>query len=76
MSHGSDRTTPPEVHLLRPPRADTAHRRALAGHLNRLVSIDIEQAFIIAHSRDVLESLPGRIEVLGEGDWSTVRVVA
>lgn len=55
---------------------DLAHRRALSGHLQKMVSDGIEQAFVIAHSRDVLESLPGRIEVVGRGEWSEVRVVA
>ena len=55
---------------------DTAHRRALSGHLQKMVSDGVEQAFVIAHSRDVLESLPGRIEVVGRGEWSEVRVVA
>lgn len=55
---------------------DTAHRRALSGHLQKMVSDGVEQSFIIAHSREVLESLPGRIEVVGRGEWSEVRVVA
>lgn len=54
---------------------DAAHRRALTGHLNQLVSDGFEQAFVVAHSRDVLDSLPGRIEVVGDGEWSSVRVV-
>ncbi len=55
---------------------DAALRRGLTGHLNQLVQDGFEQAFVVAHSKDVLESLPGRIEVLGSGDWSSVRVVA
>ncbi len=55
---------------------DSALRRGLTGHLNELMTDGFEQAFIVAHSKDVLDSLPGRIEIVGSGDWSTVRVVA
>lgn len=55
---------------------DASHRRALSGHLNQLVSDGFEQAFVVAHSREVLESLPGRIEITGDGQWSSIRVVA
>lgn len=55
---------------------DVANCRSLAGHINQLVSDGFEQAFLIAHTRSVLESLPGRIEVVGRGDWSEIRVVA
>ncbi len=52
---------------------DRSMRRALASHLLQLLGS--EQAFIIAHSPDVLGSLPGIIEIV-RGKDSTVRVVA
>jgi DNA repair exonuclease SbcCD ATPase subunit len=55
---------------------DQSNSRALAGHVNQLVSDGFAQSFVIAHTRQVLESLPGRIEVTGSGEWSSVRVVA
>lgn len=55
---------------------DQSHRRALAGHICALVSDGVEQSFVTAHSREVLESLPGRIEITALGEWSEVRVVA
>lgn len=55
---------------------DPVRRAALRSHLLNIVTGGFEQCFVVAHSRDVLDSLPGRIEVLGDGDWSSVRVVA
>jgi DNA repair exonuclease SbcCD ATPase subunit len=57
---------------------DAAHRRMLAMHLAALLSsrYGFQQAFVIAHHASVLDALPGRIEVVSDGKYSTVRVAA
>jgi DNA repair exonuclease SbcCD ATPase subunit len=57
---------------------DAAHRRALSAHLSAMLAgrYGFEQAMVIAHHASVLDALPGRIEVIGEGGRSRVRVVA
>ncbi len=55
---------------------DRKNRRALSAAVGDLVSDGVAQSFVIAHDRHVLESLPGRIEVVSSGAWSDVRVVA
>ncbi len=52
---------------------DPANRRALAQHFGMLLGS--QQAFIIAHHAQVLDALPGRIEIV-RGKDSTVRVVS
>ena len=56
-------------------KLDEANRRSLAGALWSIVEGGFQQAFVVAHSQDVLEAMPKRIEIRGDGDWSTVRVV-
>ncbi len=53
---------------------DAANRRALAHHLSQLIGS--QQAFIIAHHAQVLDALPGRIEIVRGKDASTVKVIA
>ncbi len=53
---------------------DASNRRALSHHLADLVSS--EQAFVIAHHAQVLDALPGRIEIVRDGDASKVRIIA
>lgn len=55
---------------------DPMSRAALRSHLLAVVSAGWEQVFLTAHTRDVLDSLPGRIVVTGDGPWSRVEVVA
>lgn len=52
---------------------DASNRRALASHLVQLIGQ--QQAFIIAHHAQVLDVLPGRIEITRHKDNSTVRIV-
>jgi DNA repair exonuclease SbcCD ATPase subunit len=56
---------------------DETHQRALAAHFSALLrNNQYEQAFIIAHHRGALEALPGRIEIVSDGMYSTVKVAA
>jgi len=57
---------------------DAHNRKALGRHLAGLLAgrYGFTQAFVVAHSSDVLEALPGRLEVIGGPNGSTVRVVA
>lgn len=57
---------------------DAAHRRGLSRHLATMLSRNygIEQAFVVSHSPDTANALPGRIEIVSDGKWSTPRVVA
>lgn len=56
---------------------DVVHRRSLALVLPKvLAAAGLDQSFTIAHSPDVLEALPGRILIKGDGKWSTASVVA
>lgn len=55
---------------------DADRRRALASHLPAILrESGCSQALVIAHTREILGSLPGQIEVLSEGGWSKARVV-
>jgi DNA repair exonuclease SbcCD ATPase subunit len=56
---------------------DGANRRALGRHLAALLAgrYGFSQALVVAHSSDVLEALPGRIEIEGGPRGSSVRVV-
>ena len=57
---------------------DGANRRALGRHLAALLGgrYGFAQAFVVAHSPDVLGALPGRLEIEGGPTGSTIRVVA
>jgi hypothetical protein len=57
---------------------DSTHRRAFGRHVAAMLSgrYGFRQGFVVAHSPDVLASLPGRIEIVGGKDGSSVRVVA
>lgn len=54
---------------------DGHNRVAMARTLAALASDGFEQAFVVAHSSDVLEALPHRILITGDGKWSRVEVV-
>jgi len=54
---------------------DPHNRRGLAQALARVADIGFEQSFVIAHDRGILDALPRRIQVIGRGKWSEVRVV-
>lgn len=56
---------------------DRAHRRAFGSHLvSMLGAYGFDQAFVVAHHADVLDALPGRIEIVSENGASIVRVIA
>ena len=57
---------------------DTAHRRLLSNHLATLLAsrYGFAQAFVIAHHSAVLDALPGRIEIIRDGRYSSIRVAA
>lgn len=56
---------------------DAAHRKGFAAHLTAMLSgrYGFEQAFVVAHHSSILDALPGRIEIVSDGKWSTPRVV-
>lgn len=53
---------------------DVVHRQALAAALVAMVRDGFEQAFIVAHSPDVLEAMPHRITIKSDGPWSRAEV--
>jgi DNA repair exonuclease SbcCD ATPase subunit len=53
---------------------DAYNRRALAATLATLAGDGFEQAFVVAHSDDVLEAIPNRLVITASGDWSTIGV--
>ena len=56
---------------------DEANRGAFAVHLAAMLRgrYGYAQAFVIAHTRGVMDALPGRVEVVGRTDGSMLRVV-
>lgn len=56
---------------------DEENRKALSTHLATLLRsrYGFEQSFTIAHHTGVLDALPGRIEIVGDGTHSTIKVV-
>lgn len=76
----ADRGSAWEVAMIDEPFAhcDKANRRAFATYLATFLSrrLAIAQSFIISHTPDTVSMIPGRIEVVREGEWSRVRVVA
>jgi len=55
---------------------DRANRRSVGRRIAQMVhSAGFEQAFVVAHSPDVMEALPGRIEVIGGDKGSRLEVV-
>jgi DNA repair exonuclease SbcCD ATPase subunit len=56
---------------------DTANRKALAIHFATMLkgTYGYEQSFIVAHNRDVMESLPARIEIFADAKGSKLNVV-
>jgi ABC-type nitrate/sulfonate/bicarbonate transport system ATPase subunit len=55
---------------------DPRHRRALSGHLVGLLRSGFMQSFVISHSPDTTNALPGRIEIVSDGGRAMARVVA
>jgi hypothetical protein len=56
---------------------DSFNRRALSAHFSQILSrVGCTQALVISHSSDAMQGLPGRIEVVSDGQWSTARVTA
>lgn len=56
---------------------DRAHRRAFALKLpGMLHGSGLEQAFVISHTADTVDAMPGRIEIVRQGDSSRVLVTA
>jgi DNA repair exonuclease SbcCD ATPase subunit len=56
---------------------DKSHRRSIGRVLATMIrEAGFEQGFVISHSPDVVESLPGRIEIVASKSGSKVRVVA
>jgi DNA repair exonuclease SbcCD ATPase subunit len=57
---------------------DAAHRRGFSAHLTAMLAgiYGFEQSFVVAHHAQVLDALPGRIEIVSDGTWSVPRVVA
>ena len=57
---------------------DSWNRKSLGRHLASLLSgkYGFTQSFVVAHTPDVLASLPGRIEIVGNPTGSTIRVIA
>ena len=51
---------------------DSTNRRALAASLNTLLLDGFDQAFIVAHSPDILDALPHRVEISADDKWSKV----
>ena len=54
---------------------DRHHRAALAQTLAQIADDGFEQAFVIAHNDDVLDQLPRRLLITGDGQWSRIEVV-
>lgn len=53
---------------------DPENRRSFARCVQALAGEGFDQAFVIAHSADILEALPNRIVVTGGDKWSRFRV--
>jgi hypothetical protein len=53
---------------------DAFNRKALAGALAELAGGGFEQAFVVAHSDDILEAIPNRLVITTTGAWSRVEV--
>lgn len=74
-----DRSSAWSVALIDEPfsQMDKFNRRAFAQHLTAFLSrkYAVDQAFVISHSPDTVEMLPGRIEIVSDGKWARARVV-
>ena len=57
-------------------QVDASLRRFAGQQLGAMLSREFAQSFVIAHHAAALDALPGRIEVLGGAQGSSVRVVA
>ena len=57
---------------------DPANRKAFSAHLATLLRsrYGFEQSFTVAHHASVLDALPGRIEIVGDGRRSSLKVIA
>lgn len=59
-------------------QCDRTLRRAFGAHITSMLSRNygFSQALVVAHSPDVLDALPGRIEIVSDGKYSSLRVIA
>jgi len=55
---------------------DEANRKAFAAHLTAMLRgrFGFEQAFVVAHSPDVLDAMPGRVTVMADEYGSRAEV--
>jgi len=53
---------------------DQENRRSFARSVQAIAGAGFDQAFVVAHSADVLEALPRRIVITGGEHWSTLAV--
>lgn len=58
--------------------ADPVNRRAMSQHFVALLrgSYGFEQAFVVAHTSDAIDTLPARIEIVAHENGSTVEVLS
>lgn len=51
---------------------DAFNRRAVVGYVAGMLRgrLGFEQGFLVAHTRDALDTLPGRVTIVGDGKWS------
>lgn len=56
---------------------DEANRQAMAVHFATMLkgAYGYEQAFVVAHNRDIMDSLPARIEITADSNGSKLRVI-
>ncbi len=57
---------------------DKSLRRSFSTHLSAMLGgrYGFEQAFVVSHTLDTANALPGRIEIVSDGTWSVPRVVS
>lgn len=57
---------------------DAAHRKGLGRHLAAMLvgAYGFEQAFVVSHSADATNAIPGRIEIVSDGTWSKAQVIS
>ena len=54
---------------------DAANKQSLARSFATMLGDGFDQAFIIAHDQGILDSLPGKIQIMSKGGFSEVHVV-
>lgn len=53
---------------------DAHNRRSMLRTLAQLTSSGFEQAFVVAHSSDILEAVPNRLIITADDQWSRIQV--